>query len=82
VRYALTEKAFTALLALSRRDQMSLLAAFEQICENPVDLATGSAVDWEGQLTYAVRHGRYEIAYIVSRDSDWMTITLIRPKIR
>ncbi len=80
MRFTLTDAVVTAMLAVSQRDQRALSAGFEQLADDPVGLATHLTIDWEGRLTYAVRYGRFEIAYLVSPETGVMMVTTVRPK--
>lgn len=81
-RYFLADVVLTALFALRDEECRNLFAAFDQIADNPRELAVAMAHDWDGRLVCLSRHGRFEIGYVIAPEADIITITLLRPQVR
>ncbi|EDY21131.1 hypothetical protein CfE428DRAFT_1424 [Chthoniobacter flavus Ellin428] len=77
-RYFLADGVLTALFTLSDRDCRNLLAAFDQIAENPCGLAAAAGQDWDGRSVYLAAYGNFEIGYFLTPDSGTVTVTLLR----
>lgn len=79
-RYFLADVMLTALFALRDADCRHLFAVFDQLAENPRDMAVSMGRDWDGRLVCLARHGRFEIGYVIAPDAECITITLLRPR--
>ena len=78
-RYFLADAVLTALFAIRDHDCKTLLAAFDQIAENPRGMADAVGQDWDGCLVYVAHSGRFEIGYIIAFTTRTITFTLLRP---
>ena len=78
-RYFLADAVLTALFAIHDRDCRTLLAAFDQIADNPSAMADAMGRDWDGRLVCVAHSGRFEIGYIIAANGETITFTLLRP---
>ena len=79
-RYFLADVVLTALFALHDEDCRRMLAAFDQLADNPRGMAAAMGRDWDGRLVCLAFHGRFQIGYVISPDREMITITLLRPR--
>ena len=78
-RYFLGDAVLTALFALDARDCEGLFAAFDQIADEPENMADAMGRDWDGRIVCLARFGKYEIGYVIGANASVVTFTLLRP---
>ena len=78
-RYFLGDAVLTALFAMPHRDGEALFAAFDQIADDPKNMADAMGRDWDGRLVCVAHLGRFEIGYVIGT-GETITFTLLRPR--
>ncbi|MEQ1861699.1 MAG: type II toxin-antitoxin system RelE/ParE family toxin [Chthoniobacteraceae bacterium] len=75
--YSLFDRAFYGWLASSDREMRLLLAAFEQIGENPVGCAHGAGRNRSGMMLHVHDVGRFRIHYRIPREGPVQIIDVL-----